>query len=167
VDLNVFTSRDAERVAAKVKATTEAPRDIAERGVTAKAAPQVTTDDLYARILKYIPAPLIGLYLMITNLWLGVLKGGAEEVAAWITLVAFAALVVAFLLNRKVRRKSQIAVSVLAFVAWAAASPGPFELIGGWNEAFGTIALAAAVALLVVFRPGPLPDSVIEETAGG
>src|SRR5207302_287940 len=107
---------------------------LARRGRSAPAkAPQITEDDLYARLLKYIPAPLIGLYLMASNAIVGSAKGNVEKGLAWGAFVVFVVAVAMFLRGRGVKRRRQIVVSLAAFAAWAAASPGPFQLIGGWE----------------------------------
>jgi hypothetical protein len=169
MNLNVITAADAEVVADTVKKTPTSATDIARKGKTKKSGqvPQVSEDDLYARLLKYIPAPLIGLYLMATNTIIGAASGTAEKVLCWIALAGFSVLIVVFLLNRAVRRKRQIAVSVVAFLAWAAASPGPFQLIDGWNEWMGTLALIAAVAVFIAVNIKPLPKEVLEESVSG
>src|SRR5687767_5569512 len=81
VNLNVFTETDAERVASAVKETPETAESIARRGVEGdRATPQVTEDDLYSKVLKYIPAPLIGLYLFLANLVLNEGSNNQREI---------------------------------------------------------------------------------------
>jgi hypothetical protein len=152
-------------MAARVKSTDESADSISERGVdAAKAEPQVTQDDIYTKLLKYIPAPLLALYLFVVNIILGATDGSTEKWLSWITLALFLALVAIFLVRRQVRRVLQIVASIFAFGAIAAASPGPFQLIDDWKEWFGSVALGIVLAILIALKPGDLPDSVINDT---
>ena len=168
MNLNVFTEEDAERTVRRVKDPDVPPTRIAKKGKKRPAkAPQVTEDDLYTRLLKYIPAPLIGLYLMAVN---AILSGSDGETEKWLLWGAFAVVAIAvavFLRRRGVKRDSQIAVSVLAFIAWAAASPGPFQIWGDWRQLYGTLALIGMVVVIIALRLKALPDDVINETVTG
>jgi hypothetical protein len=168
MNLNVITPQDATVLASAVKTTPKEPEDIAAEGQARPTGttPQVAADDLYTKVVKYIPTPLIGLYLVMINLFLsGFESERSKEIACWITFGVFTILVVLFLRNRKVHRPHQIAVSVGAFIAWATASPGPFQLIGGWKEWIGTAALVAVSAIFVVWQVKPLPQDVLNESA--
>lgn len=168
MNLNVFTAEDAESAATKVVSSEQHAKSLARRGTqNAAKAPQVTEDDLYARLLKYIPAPLIGLYLMAVNAIAGATSGNLERGLSWATLAVFAIAVPVYLRKRGVVRRAQFIISLAAFAAWAAASPGPFQLLSGWNELYGTLALIGAVLVLIVLQIKPLPPDVINETVSG
>ena len=162
--LDIVTTPDAVKMATAVRQKTEAPTSIAARGKREKPAPQVTKDDLYTKLLKFIPAPLIALYLTLTNLVLGAASGTLEKVILWVLFAFFALMVFFYLRQRGVHRMSQIGLSVVAFIAWATASPGPFQLIHWWKEWIGTLTMGILVTLLVVFQPAPLPDNVVDDT---
>jgi hypothetical protein len=166
VNLNIFTVTDGAKIAAAVKDTPKTPQEIAEEGKAAVPGqtPQVTGDDLYTQILKYVPTPLIGLYLLTVNAALSAFDGDGERVALWIIFGVFTLAVIFFLRSRQVRRVEQIAISTVAFIAWVAASPGPFQAIRGYPEVIGTFALIAVVLVTVVFQLKPLPDNVLNES---
>ena len=167
MNLNVITPQDASRIAGAVKETEKVAREVATQGTTQPAtAPQVTTDDLYAKILKYIPAPLIGLYLLAVNLFLSVFqdRDTHRALATTLTFVLFGVLIVVYLARRGVRRKSQLVVSLVAFVAWAMASPGPFQELALYESWWGTLALIVVAALFLAVKVPPLADDVINET---
>jgi hypothetical protein len=171
MNLNVLTQQDAERMADRVKATAESSESIAKRGVDSKKEePGLTQDDVYTRLLKYIPAPLIGLYLFGMNIGLSATEGDNEWNLAWFGFGLFAFLTPIYLYRRKIRRVLQIFASVAAFAAFAAASPGPFQLIrdwkviGDWQEWYGSIALVVVLAILIALQPGDLPEDAIEQT---
>jgi hypothetical protein len=165
VNLNVVTLDDAERMAEAVKATSKPPREVAAEGRRRSGGrtPQVTADDLYTQVVKYVPTPLIGLYLVAVNAALSSFSGRTERWALWIIFVVFAVAIIWFLRTRNVRRPAQIVLSVAAFVAWVAASPGPFQAIKDYPEVIGTFALLAVVLVTLVFRLKPLPDDVIDD----
>ena len=81
-----------------------------------------------------------------------------DEVLLWGILIIFLAGTVAFLYRRGVKRVSQIGISVAAFVAIATASPGPFQTMDDWDPLYATVAVALIAAVLVVFKPGPMPE---------
>jgi hypothetical protein len=173
MNLNIMTVEDATKVAEAVKATKKSPEDIAKDGQLALdgETPQVSADDVYSTLLKIVPVPLLGFYLAFQNLWLTVAGDDRQEIlfitaswkqfATWATLGIFAVLVPLLLHQNKVHRVSQLAIAFVAFVVLATASPGPFQLIGGWKEWGGTAALFAMGVLLLFYRPAKLPDSVL------
>jgi hypothetical protein len=168
VNLNIITDKDAEIITEEVKKTEHSTERIAKRRRKKTGdTPQVTEDDLYTRLLKYIPTPLIGLYLLLVNGALSAFDGDAKTAVTWGLFGLFTLAIIPFLRTRKVRRRSQIAVSVLAFVAWAIASPGPFGLLGGWNAFYGTIALGLMTLFLIVFQAKPLDEAILKETVRG
>ena len=164
MNLNVFTVEDATTVAEAVKETNKSARAIAAEGKERKPGetPQIAADDIYTRVLKYVPTPLIGFYLFFVNAALSSFSGDEERVALWIIFVVFALAVIAFLRTRGVKRPGQIALSLAAFVAWVAASPGPFQAIKDYPEVIGTFALGAVALAAVVFQLKPLPATVLE-----
>ena len=180
MNLNVFTEKDAERVASAVKKTSETAESIARRGVErGRATPQVTEDDLYSKVLKYIPAPLIGLYLFLANLvlnegsndqreidlgMLGSFSTTGKQALLWILVALFAVLTPIYLRRNEFQRTGQLLASVVAFLAFVAASSGPQQLYDWWHPWYASLILGLAVLLLLVFRPRPLPENVLQET---
>lgn len=167
MNLNIFTAADASRVADAVKSSDKSGAEIAEQGRARQPGetPQVAADDLYSQVVKYVPTPLLGLYLVAVNAAASSFSGSTERVTLWVIFGVFAISVVGFLHTRKVRRWEQIGVSVAAFVAWVAASPGPFQAIHNYPDVIGTFALIAVVLVTLVFHLKPLPKDVIEDAA--
>jgi hypothetical protein len=166
VNLNVLTVDDAAEIAESVKRSGKSGNEIAREGKQRLpgATPQVSADDLYTQVLKFVPTPLIGLYLFTVNAALSAFSGKGERVALWVIFGVFTLAIIGFLRTRKVRRGGQIALSVLAFIAWVAASPGPFQAIKDYPEVIGTFALTAVVLAVLVFQLKPLPKNVLEES---
>jgi hypothetical protein len=167
MNLNILTVKDATTLAQAVKDSPKTPEEIAREGKDALPGetPQVTADDLYTQVLKFVPTPLVGLYLLSVNAALSAFDGKDERTALWIIFIVFTVAVIFFLRTRKVRRAKQIAISVAAFVAWVAASPGPFQAIKNYPEVIGTFALVAMVLVILVFQIKPLADEELKESA--
>lgn len=167
MNLNIFTQDDASKVADAVKATPKSGAQIAQEAKDRPPGetPQVAADDIYSQVLKYVPTPLLGLYLVAVNAAVSSFSGNTERVTLWVIFGIFAISVVGFLRTRKVERWEQVAISVAAFVAWVAASPGPFQAIHNYPDVIGTFALIAVVLVTLVFHLKPLPDDVINDSA--
>jgi hypothetical protein len=176
MNLNIFTVKDATRVADAVRTTNKSGEQIAKDGELAVGGdtPQVSADDVYSQLLKIVPVPLLGFYLAFENLWLTVagddrhkilfVTASSKQFATWATLVVFAVLIPLFLLQNKVHRGTQIGVAVLAFVVLATASQGPFQLLSGWKEWIGTAALFAMGVVLLFYRPRDLTNEELEHS---
>jgi hypothetical protein len=163
MNLNYITTNDAVAAAIAVKSTRASANDVADPQTTTDAGkvPQVTADDLYSKILKFIPAPLLGIYLMATNVIIGMPPQG-QQPNQWLllgALVLFVIATIAFLKVRKVRT-TQVWISAFAFVVFAMGSPGWFQYQGWWHPAVATLALILGAGLIVVFEPKtPLPSN--------
>lgn len=166
MNLNIFTEADAATVAEAVKSSEKSGAKIAHEAKARKEGetPQVAADDLYSQVMKYVPTPLLGLYLVAVNAALSSFSGSTERVALWVIFGVFAISVIGFLRTRKVERWEQIGISVAAFVAWVAASPGPLQAIDNYPDVIGTFALIGVVLVALVFQLKPLPADVIKDS---
>ncbi|MBV9599375.1 MAG: hypothetical protein JOZ87_21255 [Chloroflexi bacterium] len=162
MNLNIITAQDATVLAQKVKATTTAPAQIANQ---TDRPPAVTKDDLYGRLLKFIPGPLLGVYVFVQNIVVSVkMSHSLRVVLALVVFVLIAALMVVFLRRQKhVRRWSQLAVMFGAFAVFAFSTNGPSQVFHWYKPWFGTVALGLAGAFLIAFNPRPLPPDDINE----
>ncbi len=156
MNLNYITEEDAVKSADAVKTTTASAEDIAnpDKKTDVGKRPQVTADDLYSKLLKFIPAPLLGIYLMATNVIVGMTNLGQQLIEALLlgVLVFFVIATIVFLKVRKVRT-GQVWMSATAFIVFAAGSPGWFTYLNWWQPAFATLALIAVAVVIVVFKP--------------
>lgn len=101
-------------------------------------------DGYQERLVKYIPAEVIGLYVTLT----AILKGSKSDLANsyelinW--LVFIVSLVVLYLILRKTENSgdtSQRVAIMLAFVVWVFALGGPFEMLAWYKSTFGALLL--------------------------
>jgi len=108
-------------------------------------------DDYFNRLLKYIPAEIVGLYLTLANIT------NTQSVAEWISWFVF---VVCLLLTPlylwrvlKVMKSTQLIISTLSFVVWSYAIGGPFEQSGLFNNVFAAILLPIYTVLIPIIKP--------------
>lgn len=124
-----------------------------------KASDVVPGPDGYKeRLLKYIPAESVALYLTLDGICRA--SWADEGTKLWKGLL-FSLLLVLVLtplyLRRvgRVEKRGQIAMSTLAFVVWVAAVGGWFATLSWWEPAFGSIALVVVTALLPLIEDPP------------
>jgi hypothetical protein len=172
MNLNVFTEADAMRAVDAVRADSAHASDVANENVsTAKAgkAPQVTADDLYGKILKYIPAPLIGIYLLLTNAIIAA-KPDDGTPNLWLlggVLLFFVVATVVFLRVRDIRRVRQIALSVVSFLVFSMGSPGIFTYVDWWQPLYATITLGLVGVIIAVYPMPPLEADADQTSTDG
>jgi len=120
----------------------------------ADAQPQ---DDWLQRLVKYIPAETIAAYIALDNL-AKTLSKVSPHVAEWVVLAGmFVYTWVHMKRVRKVTRSAQIAISLVAFVGWAAGNGGPFESLSFWSPALGSMAVIAVTLIIPLVEPDALP----------
>lgn len=108
--------------------------------------------DAYSdRLLKYVPAEVIALYLALE----AIVRGHTG--AAGIEWVALAAGVVGtpLYLYRKghVTRRTQLVISTLAFLVWVLAIGGPFSNMSWYSPAYGAVLLIIFTFFVPLIEP--------------
>jgi hypothetical protein len=133
------------------------PRVITERELRARETPFVaaspSSDDFGSRLIKYIPAEIVGAYVFIAGLIQGLLTEEKSFLSLrgitwlWISVCVFFILSPIYMYNAS-RTKSeppqwfQVCCAPIAFLAWAFALGGPFEsAMSDYNAAGGSIVL--------------------------
>jgi hypothetical protein len=144
-------------------------RDVAERGIPVlEIAPR---DGYIDRLLKYIPAEIIALYLGVTNAIPPPLK--AHRTAVWVVSVISALCVplYMYLSTHKPNRPtlwSQIAISSIAFPLWVFAIGGPFALLPGYDNYrwVAAVTICFATFLFGLYAPAPPPLNSLAAHSG-
>ena len=120
--------------------------------------PPPTPDKWYEQLVKYIPGEAISLYLAIE----GVIKSAqmaGNELRFWLAFDLIICTIFAWAYLQRVwnvSRKSQIAVSTVALVAYVFALGGIFATFSFYHAWQGTIALVVTTAFLTLYPPpGP------------
>jgi hypothetical protein len=102
--------------------------------------PVTGADDYKDRLLKYIPAEVIALYMFLE----GIIKsaGDPSPVIHWaIFFVGVVGTYLYLLRIMKVGKQLQLVISVVAFCVWVLALGGPFVQLGWYKPVYGTLIL--------------------------
>lgn len=132
--------------------------------LTLGPAPAESDADGYIdRLLKYIPADIIALYLGVTNVVPQ--QDPSRDMALWIITV-LVALCTPFYLYATTREQgeptpwSQIAISSVAFPIWVFAMGGPFASLPWYEEKrwVAAVIISFFTFLVGTYKPRPAPE---------
>jgi len=170
-EADVAAQRERIARAAAARSTLEPPGDRLLGGGPAATPMPVPTDGVLVpdswnqRLLKYIPAEAMGLYLALdraVHTSSAFDKGNhAMLLATWLATALAAAMlfnVLYLILIWQVRRATQIVVSTLALVTYVYGLGGAFEALGWADPSAQLISVIVIGAFLVFFKP-PRPLS--------
>ncbi|MDH3588898.1 MAG: hypothetical protein OEQ74_05805 [Gammaproteobacteria bacterium] len=124
-------------VDAAAPAAREGTRGVPDDGFVAPSREEV---DAYAdKLLKLIPAEVIGVYLAMTSILQG--AGNIHAPVPWLVFI-FGIFATWFYLRftLKVKETRQLVLTALAFCIWAFTIGGPFETLEWYRDAGGTYA---------------------------
>jgi hypothetical protein len=123
-------------------------------GVTT-ASDSSTPDTYKDRLLKYIPAAVVAVYLTLLNLLEG---GGCSPSTTAVEWVVFGVLLIASVPWQRrilhITKWQQEAIGSAAFVFWALSLGNPFNsaLPGRYEPRFGTVLMALYTSLIPLFE---------------
>jgi len=108
----------------------------------AVATPVPHADDYQSRLLKYIPAEVIAVYLRLDS----VIRSAKDQIPSQLWLwIIFAVLLVGTPLYlwrvSKVAKKGQLIISTIAFAVWVFALGGAFGSQGWYHPVYGALLL--------------------------
>jgi len=118
---------------------------------TAVTPPNV--DQYKDRLLKYIPAEVVALYVTTAGVIEGSADGFPKTAALWV--VFFIGVVATPLFLRRVlgvSKSQQLTISTLGFLVWVFALGGPFEKIIEHQSVYGALLLPLYVFFVPVFE---------------
>jgi len=124
-------------------------------------ATQGTDIDGYTdRVVKYIPADVVGAWVAITALIQG--NQSASPAVLWVMFVVMVAITAAWTMQQtklagQPPAAMQIAISTGSFVVWVFALGGPFTKLGWYQPLYGSLLLITymlVVALIVPSQSG-------------
>lgn len=138
-------------------------RDLVERGVGGFSSQQ--TDGYVDRLLKYIPAEIVALYLGVINVIPA--PQSDHKTALWVvsTISALCVPLYTYLATQKPNHEalwSQILISSAAFPLWVFAIGGPFEQCK-WYVNYrwvAAITICFATFLFGLYMPSPAPITI-------
>jgi hypothetical protein len=120
---------------------------------------QPPPEDKYKdRLLKYIPAEVVTLYLTLTAL-----LGAATGLPWWLGWVVFAVGIVAtwcyLRYPLEVKDLTQLIISCFAFVVWVFALGGPFKDLAWYKPIYGGLLLPTYTFFIAMLKAAPQPRS--------
>jgi hypothetical protein len=118
-------------------------------------------DDYFSRLVKYVPIEMIGMYIVISGAFDAGL--GRNERAYRISLIVLVLLgcVTTWFFGWRalnIRRKSQLTMSVVAFLIWTSTGGTWQGMIPSWRPWMATIGVAGFGVLVKIIRVDPLPN---------
>jgi len=121
-----------------------------------KSRTELTPDTYRDKLLKYIPAEVVALYLTLDLIWRSTSE--AEAWLRWLILI-FGLVATPLYLWRiqRVRKWIQLLVSTVAFLVWTFALGGPFVSLSWYKAIYGALLLPMFTFLVPLIDPGNEP----------
>lgn len=166
----IITPADVEALRARAPAATPPERSPAtgpddavgagvEAGTARSANAGPTADTWYERLLKYIPAESVALYLALE----GIVRTPTlpeRALQVWLAVVLAVCLLFTWLYLRRASEvaptTTQLLVSSGALVVYVFALGGFFATLGFWEPWQGTLLLVVSTAFLTLYVPPPV-----------
>lgn len=146
-DLRGFYDPDESTASSKEYARREEPQE-KEDTTTINVEGK---DDYFNRLLKYIPAEIVGLYLTLVNI---ISTQSDTKRISWFVFGICLALTPLYLWRvLKVLKSTQLIISTLSFVVWAYALGGPFKESGLFSNTFAAVLLPIYTVLIPIIKP--------------
>ena len=116
---------------------------------TATAGPN-KPDDYLTRLLKYIPAEMVALWVTTY----GIASVDIPfEIITWLIFIAILVLTPLYLWRlQKVNNKLQLGLSTVSFAVWVFALGGPFALYSWYNTVYGALLLPFITILIPIIK---------------
>ena len=129
---------------------------------TARPAAQdpPAVDDYLGRLVKYVPAEIIALYLTVAGIIPPTPTGRPNTTALWVVFFGCLVLVPVFTWVATTRHGRpplipQVVISTLAFPVWVLAIGGPFASLAWYQPWIASVVLAFATTLMGLYQPSP------------
>ena len=123
---------------------------------------RVEADDYLSRLVKYVPIEIIGAYITISGILHAAYSGSSRAISLGVLLIA--SLVVVGLYCRRVlniARRSQVIVSMTAFVVWVFATGGVFAYWSWYAPWTGSVAMISFGLLAKIVKVPPLDEELM------
>ena len=155
MDRNVITTRDEEVQVllpdVLLEGTIAGMVGAVAGGVRRKVPARQEPDDYKSRLLKYIPAEVVTVYLTLDGITKSVADGESRQI--WLCLILVFGLVVTplFLWRiAKVRRRNQLVISTISFAVWVFALGGAFSAYSWYKPFEGALVLVMYTFLIPI-----------------
>ena len=108
----------------------------------AEGTGETQADDYSTRLLKYIPAEVVAVYVFVEGLIKQSSDTSSIQTLLWIVFVATFILTPLYLWRvQKVQKWVQLVVSTIAFAVWVFSLGGPFAMLAWYKAIYGAVLL--------------------------
>lgn len=129
-------------------------------GVSVEPPPPASADielpepDSYVqRLLKFIPAEIVGLYIMLSGITRALPNDDFKSGLEWVVFGVLLAATPAYLRRAlEVKKGMQLVLSTVAFAVWAFAQGGPFAVVPH-QTVLGAVILPLFTVLVAIVKP--------------
>ncbi len=123
-----------------------------DSGAQPSTPPAVEADAYVDRLLKYIPAEIVAVFILVKGLILKLQTTSESfEPIYWGVFLLFVILTPLYLWRlQKVSKATQLIISSIAFVVWVFALGGPFTTLGWYNPLYGEILLPIFTIIIAI-----------------
>ncbi|MEO1431285.1 MAG: hypothetical protein AAFV71_19930 [Cyanobacteria bacterium J06633_8] len=122
------------------------------------ALPGKQVDTYFDKVIKYIPADVLGAWVAVDGLIEGAGVNIAQNTSLWIAFV-IGIFITAFWTYKQTQQHkkpaaiTQIVISTGAFIVWVYASGGPFESVNLYNATYGSMLLIFYTLIVAMINP--------------
>ena len=122
------------------------------------ALPGKQVDTYFDKVIKYIPADVLGAWIAVDGLIEGAGVSVAKNTSLWIAFI-IGIFITAFWTYKQTQQPkkplaiTQIVISTGAFLVWVYASGGPLESVGLYNATYGSMLLILYTLIVAMINP--------------
>ncbi len=117
-------------------------RDVSLSGEPTTQVKEAEADDYGTRLLKYIPAEVVAVYVFIQGILSQAGSPGPNPVLLWIVFGLIFVLTPVYLIRvQKVTKVVQLTICTIAFAIWVFSLGGPFALYSWYQPLYGAVLL--------------------------
>lgn len=114
----------------------------AAKKTMAEGTVETQADDYSTRLLKYIPAEVVAVYVFVEGLVKQSSDTSSIQTLLWIVFVAIFFMTPLYLWRvQKVQKWIQLVVSTIAFAVWVFSLGGPFAVLAWYKPIYGAVLL--------------------------
>jgi hypothetical protein len=115
---------------------------------------EVKADNYSDKLLKYIPAEIVAVYIFVEGLILSSPAPGTLSGLYWIVFIAFCILTPLYLWKiQKVTKLTQLIIATVAFAVWVFALGGPFSFLAWYKPIYGAVFLPIFTLGIAIIEP--------------
>ena len=110
-------------------------------------------DDYLDRLLKYIPAEMVALWITAYGIASAASVDIPFEIITWLIFIAILVMTPLYLWRlQNVNSKLQLGLSTVSFAVWVFALGGPFALYGWYNIVYGALLLPFVTVAIPIIK---------------